>query len=165
MMHTALSQSQVASPLDNQGLLRPKKGGHSAGRLLTSSLMLTSLVDAFSILVIFLLMSTQNGIEVQLKKTEKLPQASAVDGLEKSIVLRIEGDKYFIEDQPVAESGLSKALVEAKQKFESGLMNSAKAGLIVQADRDMDFEALSPVLRAGSDAGLSQFKFAAIEKR
>lgn len=161
MMTTSLKQTQIASPLSAQGVLRPK--GHSANRVLVSSLMLTSLVDAFSILVIFLLMSTQNGIEIELKKTEKLPQASAVDGLEKSIVLRIEGDKYFIDDQPVAESQLSKKLIAMKKTFEAGLLNKAKAGLIVQADREMDFEALSPVLRAGSAAGLSQFKFAAIQ--
>ncbi len=161
MITTSLKQTQIASPLSNQGVLKPK--GHTAGRLLVSSLMLTSLVDAFSILVIFLLMSTQNGIEIELKKTEKLPQATAVDGLERSIVLRIEGDKYFIDDEPVTESALGRALVGAKEKFESGLLGNAKAGLIVQADREMDFEALSPVLRAGSEAGLSQFKFAAIQ--
>ncbi len=161
MLTTSLKQTQIASPLASQGVLKPR--GSTARRVLFSSLMLTSLVDAFSILVIFLLMSTQNGIEIELKKTEKLPQATAVDGLERGIVLRIEGDRYFIDDRPVPERGLSKALAEAKESFESGLLNNAKAGLLVQADRDMDFEALSPVLRAGSEAGLSQFKFAAIQ--
>ncbi|MCM2281796.1 MAG: biopolymer transporter ExbD [Bdellovibrionaceae bacterium] len=160
-MQTSLKQTQIASPLMAQSALQPK--GHTANRVLVSSLMLTSLVDAFSILVIFLLMSTQNGIELELKKTEKLPMATAVDGIEKSIVLRIEGDRYFIDDEPVGERELAKALIAAKDKFESGLLNKAKAALLVQADREMDFVALSPVLHAGSAAGLSQFKFAAIE--
>lgn len=160
-MQTSLNQTQVASPLAAQGVIRPK--GHTASRVLFSSLMLTSLVDAFSILVIFLLMSSQSGIEAELKKTEKLPMASAIDSIEKSIILRIEGGAYFIDEQPVRENELAKALIAAKEKFEAGLLNNAKAGLLVQADKTMDFDSLSPVLRAGSEAGLSQFKFAAIE--
>lgn len=164
MLRTALKQSQVQSPLSNQTVVRPK--GASTKRLMVSSLMLTSLVDAFSILVIFLLMSAKSGIEeLELKKINEMPQAQMMDAPSKGIILRLEANgNFFIDDEKVSASNLAKKLTEAKAKYESGLLSGAKASLIVQADKKMDFEKLSPILRAGAEAGLHQFKFAVMEK-
>lgn len=164
MLGTALKQSQVQSPLANQTVVRPK--GTSSKRLLVSSLMLTSLVDAFSILVIFLLMSAKSGIEeLDLKKVNEIPQAQMMDAPSKGIILRLEADGgFFIDDEQVSEKQLAAKLEEAKTKFESGLLNGDKASLIVQADKKMDFEKVSPILRAGAEAGLNKFRFAVMEK-
>ena len=163
MKSSSLKHSMIASPLSEMAIVRPK--GQATKRLLVSSLMLTSLVDAFSILVIFLLMNTKSGIEqMELKKVNQLPQAMAMDMVQKGIVLRIEEGKFFVDDVQTNESNLAQKLEEAKAKFEAGLLNDQKANLIVQADKKMDFEEVSPILRAGATAGIHQFKFAVVEK-
>lgn len=144
-------------------IVRPK--GSLTTRTLVSSLMLTSLVDAFSILVIFLLMSAKTGIEqMEVKKANQLPQAQAMDTVTKGIILRIEDNKYFIDEAQVSEARLAQTLEAAKAKFETGRVDGLKASVIVQADKKLDFEAVSPILRAGSAAGLNQFRFAVVEK-
>ncbi len=163
MKASSLKQSMISSPLSEMAVVRPK--AVSSKRVLVSSLMLTSLVDAFSILVIFLLMNAKSGIEqIELKKANQLPQATAMDTVQKGIVLRIEDKAFFVDDVQVSEAALAQKLEEAKAKFEAGLLNGQKANLIVQADKKMDFEAVSPILRAGATAGIHQFKFAVVEK-
>ena len=161
--NSALKTSMIASPLSAQAVVRPK--GSNSKRTLVSSLMLTSLVDAFSILVIFLLMNAKSGIEeVQLKKVQQLPQATAMDIVNKGIVLRIEDKKFFVDDEEVSAQSLAAKLEQAKMKFEAAQADGKKAALIVQADKKVDFEEVSPILRAGAVAGINQFKFAAVEK-
>ncbi len=163
MYSSSLKQTSIQSPLSQMAIVRPKAA--STKRTLVSSLMLTSLVDAFSILVIFLLMNTKSGIEqVELKKINQLPHATAMDTVTKGIVLRIEDNKYFVDEVQVSEATLAQKLEEAKTKFEAGTINGLKASVIVQADKKLDYEAVSPILRAGAAAGLNQFKFAVVEK-
>jgi len=163
MNSSTLKQTNIQSPLSQMAIVRPKAA--STKRTLVSSLMLTSLVDAFSILVIFLLMNAKSGIEqMEVKKAQVLPQASAMDMVTKGIILRIEDNKYFVEDKPVNEANLAQTLENAKAKFETGRVDGLKASVIVQADRAMDYEKFSPILRAGSAAGLNQFRFAVVEK-
>jgi biopolymer transport protein ExbD len=102
---------------------------------------------------------------VELKKTEKLPMATKVDAIQKGIVLRIEEDgAYFIDDVQVGEQQLASGLVEAKARHQADLPEGQSPNLLVQGDNQMDYEALSPVMRAGAAAGLHQFKFAVIEQ-
>jgi biopolymer transport protein ExbD len=159
---TVLKNQILPSPLSQQAVIRPK--GSQTKRVLTSSLMLTSLVDAFSILVIFLLMSAQHGIEaMELKKANRLPMAAHVDSISKGVVIRIEDGAYLLDEQPVDPGQLGTRLFEAKKRAaEEG--DKSDINLIVQADRKMDFEELSPILRAGAEAGIHQFKFAVLEK-
>ncbi len=152
-LHKQVSQS----PLSAQATIRPK--GKSTKRILVSSLLLTSLVDAFSILVIFLLMNASTGIEtVQLKGT-KLPVASSADTLTEGVILKIENGTYSIGDIQISIDKLGEALTAEKEK--SGQPDVA---LIVQADKDIDYEILSPVLRIGAGSGFTQYKLAVLDR-
>ncbi len=154
---TWLHKQITQSPLSAQATVRPK--GATTKRVLISSLLLTSLVDAFSILVIFLLMNASTGIEtVQLKGT-KLPVASSADTLTPGVILKIENGIYTIGENQISIDKLGEALTAEKEK--SG---QAEVALIVQADKDIDYDVLSPVLKIGAGSGFTQYKLAVLDR-
>ena len=160
MLNTAsrLNTSVLHSAIEGTSRLRP--GGHGRRRSMAASLMLTSLVDAFSILVIFLIMNTANQSEVVNVDKLQLPQASESGMIAEGVTVRIENGGFVIEDKPVKLGDLVR---ELKSRNESATV-AKKEGLIIVGDRGLDYEALSPVILAGSQAGFTKFKFAVIKK-
>jgi biopolymer transport protein ExbD len=123
--------------------------------------MLTSLVDAFSILVIFLIInhSTNNEV-VNVGDKIVLPQASASQFIQSGVVVRLENGKYMVEDKEVALGNLAAELKRLNQTVEE----AKREGIVIVGDQKMDYEELSPVILAGSNAGFTKFKFAVIRK-
>ena len=161
MLETAspLKQTMLGSALGGTSMLRPKAS--HVRRTMVASLMLTSLVDAFSILVIFLIMNhSANNEVVNVGDKVVLPQAREGQLIQSGVVVRVEGGKFFVEDKPV---GLSD-LVSHLKSLNSSANVAKREGLIIVADRSMDYADLSPVILAGSQAGFSKFKFAVIRK-
>lgn len=160
----------VPSPLAPQITLSPTRGlsilrpqGMGARSVLVGSLMLTSLIDAFSILVIFLLMNTSNSIqEVELKAMNGLPIASRTDALKRGVILAIENGRYKLGDEVIAPRDLSRRLADEKRKMEAGT-TLKKAELIIQAGRAMNYDDLSPILVAASEASFQSYKLAVVE--
>jgi len=136
--------------------------GARGRRNMVASLLLTSLVDAFSILVIFLIMSHSSSQDVVNTGQIVLPQADESQFIQQGIVVRIEdgGAKVFIEEQLVPQSEL---ITRLKSLNESADV-ARKDGLVIVADRQMDYEGMSPIILAGSQAGFTKFKFAVLRK-
>lgn len=155
-----LSQSKLGSALQGTSMIRPN--GNRGGRMLTAGLMLTSLVDAFSILVIFLIMNHSTSQDVvNLGDKIQLPTASDSQFIQEGIVVRVEDGRFMIEEKPVALPQLAATL----KRLNDGTIETAKReGLIIVADRNLDYADLSPVILAGSNAGFTKFKFAVIRK-
>ncbi len=154
-----LSNTHLGSALAGTSLIRPK--GNKGGRSLTAGLMLTSLVDAFSILVIFLIMNHSNSQDVvNLGDKIQLPTAKDSQFIQQGIVVRVENDKFFIEEKPVQLPQLAATLKKLNESAEI----AKKEGLIIVADRNLDYADLSPVILAGSQAGFTKYKFAVIRK-
>ena len=130
-------------------------------REMAIALPLTSLIDAFSIIVIYLLIGTQNsGIEANIPSQLSLPQASHSQGVEKeTAILRIEKGNYFLNDKQVQGSQLSDKLAELKKQS-----TEQNVELMVQADTEMKYADLDPLLKAGSQAGIEKLKFAVVPK-
>ncbi len=147
----------LASPIAGQSRLRPN--GSRARRTMVAGLMLTSLVDAFSILVIFLIMNHSANQEVlNVGDKIQLPQARESQFIQEGVVVRLEGGQYFVDDKPVALS----TLVARLKSLNDGATAAKKEGLIIIADRQMDYADLSPVILAGSSAGFTKYKFAVV---
>lgn len=128
-----------------------------------ASLMLTSLVDAFSILVIFLIMNTsanQESLEVDTKKIS-LPVASDGQLMMEGVTVRVDPFGNYLVDKKVINRG--QLVAELKRLFAT-VPNAKKDGVIIVADRNLNYEELSPVILAGSTAGFQKFKFAVIQK-
>ena len=160
MLETAspLKQSALGSVLANTSMIRPRGGGHR--RTMIASLMLTSLVDAFSILVIFLIMSHSTNNEIVNTDKIVLPTAKESSLIQAGVVVRVEAGRFMVEDKPVALGNL----VAHLKALNASVAVARREGLIIVADRQMDYADLSPVILAGSSAGFTKFKFAVIRK-
>lgn len=161
MLNTArpLGKTSLGSALGSQSMIRPKQS--RGRRMMVASLMLTSLVDAFSILVIFLIMNHSTSQDVvNLGEKIVLPKAEESQLINQGIVVRVEEGKFLVEEKPV---DLGQLAAELKARNESADV-AKKDGLIIVADRNLDYESLSPVILAGSNAGFTKFKFAVIKK-
>jgi biopolymer transport protein ExbD len=153
-------KSNMVGPLTKMsaGLNGSAKSSHS---MMATVLPLTSLIDAFSIIVIYLLIGTQSGgIDSNLSKTISLPLAQeGAEIREESAVVRIENGIYYINEQPVAADQLGSHLASLKKSSGEDL------SIIIQADQKMNYAWLDPLLRAGSEAGVQKLKFAVAPTR
>lgn len=151
------------SPLSDIQNLKPgMKKKKKAGQQLALALPLTSLIDAFSIIVIYLLIGTQNsGIESTVPTSLNLPVAQHSLGLEKETpTLRIEKGVYKLNDEVVPAQALTQKLTELKKKSQEKNLE-----LLVQADQEMKYQELDPLLKASSASGFEKMKFAVVPAR
>jgi len=161
MLGKSILQNQVnQSALKGQSTLRPI--GRRGRRALMFPLTLTSLIDAFSILVIYLLVNFSSPTaSLRVSGDLEIPSAAESSNLAPGSVVSISRGHYFINDKEIAESDLSEKLVELHGKVRKD--PHQKDDLVIQADRRIDYAALSPVIMAGSQAGFHQFKFAVLQ--
>lgn len=161
MRSTFLQTNNRRSPLSEIQVLKGgTKKSHSMRKELALALPLTSLIDAFSIIVIYLLIGTQNsGIEADLPAKLNLPSASHSQGVDKqTAILRIEKGSYYLNDKMIPSTQLSDKLSELKKQ------STDKVELMIQADTEMKYADLDPLLKAGSQAGIEKLKFAVVPK-
>ena len=163
--NTIVKETALSGIIGSSSVLAPDSGGHHK-RNIVADLLLTALIDAFSILVIFLLMSfSSSGDILYIGKNQELPKAARAEALERFPIVKIEEGKYFLEDQPVTADGLVAGLLGVRKKWqEIHTGEEFPATLTVQADRRVKYEVLNSVVLASSHAGFSDIKFAVIMK-
>jgi biopolymer transport protein ExbD len=146
--------------MDAQNLKPGSKKKSLFRRDLALALPLTSLIDAFSIIVIYLLIGTQSGgIETQVPGQMNLPAAEHSASIDKTMpILKIQKGIYYINDQKVSGSQLGAKLEELKK-------DSKDVELMIQADVEMKYSELDPIIKAGSLAGIEKLKFAVVPKQ
>jgi biopolymer transport protein ExbD len=161
---TILGTSSFQSVIASQGLIRPTAARWTRG--LAADLLLTALIDAFSILVIFLLMNfSSTGDIIYMSKNMELPKAARGDVLDRNTVVKIDSEKIFIEDKEVAVEGLVAGLLDVRKQFQDTHPGEEFSGtLTVQADRHLRYEFLNRIVLASSQAGFSDLHFAVIMK-
>lgn len=159
-----LQHTAFMSPLAEASVIKPR-GGHWK-RNMAADLLLTALVDAFSILVIFLLMSfSSTGDLLLIGKDTELPKASLTELLERNAVVKVEEGKIFFENQAVTNEGLIQALLDMRQKYSAGKAGEEFPGIVtVQADRRVKYEFLNQIVLACAHAGFSDIRFAVLVK-
>ncbi|WII71900.1 biopolymer transporter ExbD [Bdellovibrio sp. 22V] len=163
MKTSSFADSKKRSPLSDLQNLKPgMKKKKSAGHNLALALPLTSLIDAFSIIVIYLLIGTQNsGMESPVPTKMNLPIAEHSVGVEKETpILTIQKGVYRLNDVIVPVRALGEKLAELKAKSQEKSLE-----LLVQADQEMKYEDLDPLLKASSLSGFEKMKFAVVPAR
>jgi len=157
MLERSYLKSQMRNTgLKNQSTLRPKNALTRKGLMFT--LTLTSLIDAFTIIVIYLLVNFGNPNQnTKLNGSIELPQAVKNDDVGEGTVVSIKNGRYFFETKEVTLAEITRDLVEVIQK------KSGDQNLLIEADKSTDYQALSPIILAGSQAGFHQFKFAVLQ--
>jgi biopolymer transport protein ExbD len=110
MVRSVIQQTAMSSPIEAASHISPNEGKNR--KSLVAGLMITSLVDAFSILVIFLLASfSKSGEVLSLSKNMELPPASLSDELKKTTLIKLDSGKIFVEDKEVTIKSLIKILI------------------------------------------------------
>lgn len=137
-----------------------------AKRNLAETVMLTSLVDAFSILVVYLLFNfSSTGELLYTSEGMELPSAVKAIELKRNVVVKVEKDKLFIEDEEISPNGLVKRLIDVKKNWAKYYPDTEFSGaMTIQADRRQSYDLLSHVIQAGGHAGYSDINFAVIRK-
>lgn len=157
-MHSSFLKNKVLySPLASQSALRPQKGRGKKNTMAT--LLLTSLVDAFSILVIFLMMTSAAEQSDFQADHVKLPKASEAQATFKTAVVKIVGSSILVNDKAVRAENLAQALREVYSQLKASGSEHPES-LVIVADKDQDFLTLNPIIVAGSRVGFNEFKFA-----
>ncbi len=160
-MKKTLGLSQLRSPLKQSSRLRPFGSGHT--KAISASLMLTSLVDALVIIVIYLMVNSSTSEQFDLKDGIKLPQASTNNQLDTSPVVTFKDGMFFIDQQMVPAQNLREALTQLAAKTK-GLLGMKEPAIVIEADEEIGFEKLQPLMVASAYAGIKQVKFAVLQK-
>jgi biopolymer transport protein ExbD len=161
MIKPTFLQFEKYSPLASCQTLAPQVNSKTAKK--AGGLIITSLVDAFSILVIYLLFgSSLNGEEVSSNLGVKIPNAFFSQLIEHDVTLKVKNNQYFLNDKPVRKNQIAEQL---REMYKSRANKDDKsAALVVVADQDRPVEELNPILIAASEAGYSQLKMAVQHK-
>ncbi|HVK60544.1 MAG TPA: biopolymer transporter ExbD [Bdellovibrionales bacterium] len=159
-----LNNSALQSAIGESSVIAPKSERQK--RSVHAELLLTALIDAFSILVIFLLMSFSSTGEILfMSKDMQLPKAAMTEQLTRQPVVKVEQGKIFLEEKEVSEDRLVSALIQLRKKFQAENPGQEFPGMLtVQADRRVKFENLNGIVLASSQAGFSDIKFAVVTK-
>jgi biopolymer transport protein ExbD len=161
-MMKQLAQPTFSSPIKDALQLKPTSGGKSK-RSIVVAMMLTSLVDAFTIVVIYLIMNSSNTETLNVEDGLKLPRADYSKAIDTSPVVVFKNNQYIINGQIIKEDQLKNNLEILKKKSQS-LFKSDDSAIVVQADENVDFDKLQPLLVASSYAGIKHVKFAVLQK-
>jgi biopolymer transport protein ExbD len=146
-----------------------------------ANIMLTSLIDVMTILVIFLLMNfSANGEVLYMSKDIKLPDAYHGAMLERAPVISVSADAVTFDGRMLLQTAdmekgdvlnvpeLEDALRDEKRRYEQIHANDPDhpfRGLVnVQADRRIPFKVIKRVMFACNQSGFGNINFAALSR-
>lgn len=161
LKNSILQDQRSGSLIASQSLIVPTSQ-HSK-KPMDADLSLTSLVDVFSILVIYLLvLSMTNGEKTLDTKNITLPTASRLESLSDVSVVKYEQGQFTVDDKPVKEDQLVEELVKLRKNLSP---EKAKLPtLILQADKETPYSKVNAVVLAAAISGFSSFKMAVMPK-
>lgn len=160
-MQSYLKNQAFHSPIQSTSVIKP--ASNKSNKALVATVILTSLVDAFSILVIYLLINTSAANEeLNLEKDLTLPMATQSEVLQAGVVVTTTKDgKYKVKETETEASDLMATLKALNEELnDEG--DERRKNLVIQADRSSSFELLNPIILAGTQAGFETIKFAVL---
>ncbi|MEM6958202.1 MAG: biopolymer transporter ExbD [Myxococcota bacterium] len=150
-------------------------------------LMLTSLLDMFTIILIFLIVSFEaESFEFRLNPDLTLPESNARAQLQPAVNLAITGDDVvvgeevivrmsegFFQDGQIEDDALPPLVERLREEYEAKWGEGAPPQLdlegqpqepiiVVQADRQIEYRALFLILRSAATAGFFKYRLAVI---
>ena len=164
MLFRSRSSFQTSLP----GLLS-SRGKTARRKRAVATLVLTSLIDAFSILVVYLLMFFSSTGEMTYVSSDiELPKAVSIERLDRYSILQVKKEGYFVEDRKLTRENLVPYLVDLKKKLNRSPLQEEetdqKETITIQADKTVKYDRLSAVIQACSHAGFSNIKFAVLSE-
>jgi biopolymer transport protein ExbD len=150
---------------------------YSEGHGETATMMLTSLMDIFIVLVLYLLVNQGIGVDLDPPEHVVLPDSSVDSSPRQSIVIalserdvRIQGEPVIAMGEVVTSDELEiPAIRQAIERIKAGAQQRQdQAGLhtevTILADRTVPFKVLKKVMLSSSNAGFGKISFAVNQK-
>lgn len=160
-MNSVLKHTKVQSILNQSSLINSQKGCKSKKKL-DSAVLLTSLIDAFSILVIYLLVNFNDGEALIIDPNIHLPSAVQASLPTRHTVIKIVKGQLFLEDNKIQANRLTSLLVQVQKNLTTAASKS-KHSIIIQSDKDELYKNINTIILASNHAGFSNIKFAVIQ--
>lgn len=155
---------------------RAKRMDKRRKRGVTSPLMLTSLMDIFTVLVVFLLASASTA-QLPSNKDIVLPSSSAVNQPEDTLVIQISNTEIIVQGRKIADvkqaladdSPMIPSLVEELKYRESLARRSATTEeetkkVTIMGDEKIPFELLKKVMASCTQTVYTELSFAVLMK-
>lgn len=149
---------------------RKHKAHEQSKKVAAVSLSLTSMVDMFAILVIFLLTNNQSVEEwVKLEHNITLPQAKTVDEPKKAVTLQVAADKVYGQD--AAPGSEEVAIIDVNTVARGPLINDTVKNWLVKlhnkegyvnivADQTVSYGAIRRIISTAQMAGFRNVNLA-----
>lgn len=170
-----VNNPMIGSVIASNSMLRPTVD--SWKKVVAATLMLTSLVDAFSILVVYLLLNFSAEEIVTIDSEISLPRAAQTTDVRRDVVVTIKKDKIYIKDEEVkTKKVLSKLIAIRREQVKNKKVQKSKVAaqaqsedfdeksLTIQADKSVKYKLLNSIVLASNSAGYSNINFAVLEK-
>jgi biopolymer transport protein ExbD len=143
--------------------------------------MLTSLLDMFTIILIFLIVSFEaENQEFRLSDGLELPESSARAPFRPAVNLAVTQDAVFMESQrvaPLPDTGddVPELVTRLEEEYQARFGNPDRPPVtaeveeggpmvLIQADRGLEYEALYRVLRSAAQAGFFRYRLAVMKR-
>lgn len=143
-----------------------------------TGMMLTSLMDIFTVLVLYLIVNQGAGVDLDAPKTVKIPDSVVETAPRRSVVMAVSGTEVLI--QGVAIATVAEVL-ESKQDYiepvrqemlriknlaaeqgDKGISESTEVTIL--ADRGVPFKILKKLMSTSSSAGFDKISLAVNQK-
>lgn len=128
---------------------------------------LTSLVDCFAIILVYLLLATTFGdLSVDIEKDIQLPKATEAKALVSDYMVVVKdglsnNPTYMVDKQEVRLDNLAAVL---KAKADSMPAEEGKSkSIVIQADKKMSYAKLNPLIMVSLLAGFQEIQFAVLK--
>jgi biopolymer transport protein ExbD len=164
----------------------PQQHGRMKSKKEGGGLIITSLIDVFTILVIFLIKNfSTEGQLVNNAENLTLPYSNSTNAIkEEDLSLAITSDMILVDNQPIVPSEDFKLIssddpdpvilklkesLDAKHRLEDELIKSGKENTfsgrcVLQTDKNIPFDLVYKVINTATKAGYSQIRLA-VQKR
>jgi biopolymer transport protein ExbD len=160
-MRTVLNTHNIPEVTTRSLLLR--KNNSKLRKNIQATITLTSLIDAFVIIVLYLVVCNSPSESIEVEDHITLPQAKFSSQLDGSPVVTFKDNRFMIDGQYINEADLSRRLSQLTGDLKLKIANK-EPSLILQADENVDFHKLQPFLTASAHAGIKNVKFAVYQQ-
>lgn len=155
---------------------RMKRMSRNKGK--TPGLSLTSLMDVFTILVLYLLVNQSSGADIDPPKTIKLPDSVVETSPRKSIIMTVSDQAVYLQGEAIVSIA---DVLESKQDYieavrqemvklknasaeQGGQVAANSTEVTILADRGVPFKILKKLMSTSSSAGYLKISLAVNQK-
>jgi len=157
---------------------RKKRMSRSRRKGGSTGMMLTSLMDIFTVLVLYLIVNQGGGVTLDAPKMVKIPESVVETAPRRSVVMAVSITDVFIQGEPIVK--IADVLVNSQDSIEpvrqemlrikniaaehgdKGISESSEVTIL--ADRSVPFKILKKLMSTSSSAGFDKISLAVNQK-